>query len=219
MKKKVLLLAGLMFALSMTACSGSTPAAAPSQAPAAPSTPAAATTPEAAPAASSDLVSLEGVLLEGPVILTSVGQSADVSIVNTLFSKSGVDASMSNTLTANDLGGYKTLVLAIGGSSKGLGAAGINENQELERVNALIAKAKEDGIKILSLHIGGSARRGVLSDMFIPSSIENADAAIILTEGDSDNLMRNILVEKGIPTEYITTQIDTMEPIKALFGK
>ena len=215
MKNKITLIAtGIVLAFSLTACSGNEPAASTAQ------EPQNVTTIEATPiAADSELVSLEGILLEGPVILTSVGQSADVSIVNTLFSKAGVDASMSNTLTDSELDGYKTLVLAIGGSSKGLGAAGIDENQELDRVNALITKAKADGIKILSLHIGGSARRGVLSDMFIPSSIENADVAIILGEGDTDNLMRDMLIKGSIPSEYVGTQVDTIEPIKALFGK
>ena len=220
MKKKLLLLASLALAFSITACSSSTPSAPPAQAPPAQAAPQQSTESSAAPVeASSDLTALVEASFEGPVMLTSVGQSADVNIINTLFSRSGIDSSMSNTLTENDLGGYKTLVLAIGGSSKGLGAAGIDENQELARVSALIEKAKADGIRILAMHIGGSARRGVLSDMFIPNSIENADAAIILSEGDTDNLMRDILVSKGIPTEYIETQIDSLEPIKILFGK
>ncbi len=156
-------------------------------------------------------------MFEGPVLLTSVGQSADVNIVSTLFKKMNMDVRMNATVTADDLGDAKTLVLAIGGSSKGLGAAGINENQELDRVTALIAAAKAAGLKILSLHIGGQARRGALSDMFIPSALEAADAAIIKSDGDTDNLMRDILIGKEIPTAFVDTQIAVVDPLTLLF--
>ena len=41
---------------------------------------------------------------------------------------------------------------------------------------------------IVALHIGGSARRGTLSDKFIPDAFGAADAAIIVSEGDSDGI-------------------------------
>ena len=61
-----------------------------------------------------------------------MGQSADVNVVQTLLKKCEIDSDLNATVTADDLGSYKTLVLAIGGSSKGLGAAGVDENQELD---------------------------------------------------------------------------------------
>jgi len=160
-----------------------------------------------------------GGMCEMPIILTSVGQSADVNVVETLFKKAEVEVTLNNTITADELSGYKTLVLAIGGSSKGLGAAGIDENQELERVNALITEAKNQGMKILSMHIGGSQRRGTLSDKFIPDAISAANAAIILAEGDSDNMMKDLLNAGNIPSVYITTQVEAIEPIQLIFGK
>ena len=81
-----------------------------------------------------------------PAILTSIGQSADVDIVSTLCSKAGLEVQTNATLSADDLtADCKTLILAVGGSSKGLGAAGIDEAQELERTNALLAKADGSG--------------------------------------------------------------------------
>lgn len=79
------------------------------------------------------------------------------------------------------------------GKVRQIGAVGggtdrIDENQELERVNAVIAKAEEQGMTIVALHIGGSARRGTLSDKFIPDAFGAADAAIIVSEGDSDGI-------------------------------
>lgn len=45
------------------------------------------------------------------------------------------------------------------------------------------------GVTIISLHIGGSARRGTLSDKFVPDALQAADAAIIVSEGDADGLL------------------------------
>lgn len=158
-------------------------------------------------------------IAEGPILLTSDGQSADVNVVQTLLKKCEIESDLNATASADDLSGYKTLVLAIGGSSKGLGAAGIDENQELERVNSLITKAKEEGITVISLHIGGSARRGTLSDKFIPDALKAADAAIIVSEGDSDGLMKGIVTDGNIPTAFVDNQVGAIEPLKTLFGK
>lgn len=204
-----------MAAASLTACGGdttSTPAA--TQEAAKTETPAAG-----GEAASGDVKEITEAIAEGPIILTSVGQSADVNVVQTLLKKCEIDSDLNATVTADDLGSYKTLVLAIGGSSKGLGAAGVDENQELDRVKSVIAKAEEQGMTIIALHIGGSARRGTLSDKFIPDALAAADAAIIVSEGDSDGFMKGIVTENGVATAFIDNQVGAVEPLKTIFGK
>ena len=200
-----------MAAASLTACGGdttSTPAA--TQEAAKTETPAAG-----GEAASGDVKKITEAIAEGPIILTSVGQSADVNVVQTLLKKCEIDSDLNATVTADDLGSYKTLVLAIGGSSKGLGAAGVDENQELDRVKSVIAKAEEQGMTIIALHIGGSARRGTLSDKFIPDAL----AAAIVSEGDSDGFMKGIVTENGVATAFIDNQVGAVEPLKTIFGK
>ena len=217
MKKKLAaaLICLSMAAASLTACGGdttSTPAAI--QEAAKTETPAAG-----GEAASGDVKEITEAIAEGPIILTSVGQSADVNVVQTLLKKCEIDSDLNATVTADDLGSYKTLVLAIGGSSKGLGAAGVDENQELDRVKSVIAKAEEQGMTIIALHIGGSARRGTLSDKFIPDALAAADAAIIVSEGDSDGFMKGIVTENGVATAFIDNQVGAVEPLKTIFGK
>lgn len=217
MKKKLAaaLICLSMVAASLTACGGdttSTPAA--TQEAAKTETPAAG-----GEAASGDVKEITEAIAEGPIILTSVGQSADVNVVQTLLKKCEIDSDLNATVTADDLGSYKTLVLAIGGSSKGLGAAGVDENQELDRVKSVIAKAEEQGMTIIALHIGGSARRGTLSDKFIPDALAAADAAIIVSEGDSDGFMKGIVTENGVATAFIDNQVGAVEPLKTIFGK
>ena len=217
MKKKLAaaLICLSMAAASLTACGGdttSTPAA--TQEAAKTETPAAG-----GEAASGDVKKITEAIAEGPIILTSVGQSADVNVVQTLLKKCEIDSDLNATVTADDLGSYKTLVLAIGGSSKGLGAAGVDENQDLDRVKSVIAKAEEQGMTIIALHIGGSARRGTLSDKFIPDALAAADAAIIVSEGDSDGFMKGIVTENGVATAFIDNQVGAVEPLKTIFGK
>ncbi len=222
MKKKLAVIALCLSraAASLTACGGG------SQTPETQAAPAAseqeqeqAPAPEGDGAAAGDVLEITEAIAEGPIILTSVGQSADVNVVQTLMKKCEIETDLNATMTADDLEGYKTLVLAIGGSSKGLGAAGVDENQELDRVKAVIAKAKEQGVTIISLHIGGSARRGTLSDKFVPDALQAADAAIIVSEGDADGLMKGIVTANSIPASFVENQVGAVEPLKILFGK
>lgn len=219
MTKKVFAITAALTMAVVTGCgnSGSGSTAATTAAPAA-TTAAAAEAAEAAPAGNGAAEITEAIA-ETPALLTSVGQSADVNVVDTLMKKAEIECDLNATVTEDGLDGYKTLILAIGGSSKGLGAAGIDENQELDRVNKVIAKAQENGMTIIALHIGGSARRGTLSDKFIPDPLAAADAAIIVSEGDSDGMMKGILDSNGTAAAFIDNQVGAIEPLKVLFGK
>ncbi|MDR7520257.1 MAG: DUF6305 family protein [Armatimonadota bacterium] len=96
-----------------------------------------------------------------PVLLTSAGQSADFQIVKILFDRLKVPATAKALAGPEDLANARTLVVAIGGSTKGLGAAGIDADGELARVQTLLARAREAKLKVLALHIGGAARRAL----------------------------------------------------------
>ncbi|MBF4695632.1 DUF6305 family protein [Fusibacter ferrireducens] len=172
------------------------------------------------PQTAEEAVTIEGLtepIAEQPVLLTSVGQSADVEMVKTMLTKSDIDLTMKTTATEADLTDVKTLVLAVGGSSKGLGAAGIDADQELERVSALIDKADEAGITIIAVHIGGEARRGELSDKFIGPSFAKADYAIVVAAGDKDGMMSKLASESKMPMDLVDTMADVMSPLKAAF--
>ena len=201
-----------------TACGGqSSPAPAATTAAAAATTAAAA---QEAAAPAGDVKGIEAGMCETPAVLTSIGQSADVDIVNTILSKAGIEATKDSSVSADTLpADGKTLILAVGGSSKGLGAAGIDADQELKRAAALFEKAKGQGTKIVAVHTGGSARRGTLSDSFIVPSFEAADIAIVVEEGDGDGLMKGIVAKNGASLEYVKQIADCMATLKTLFGK
>lgn len=176
---------------------------------------------EAAPAATTgELPAVTPGSLKGmPAILTSVGQSADVDVVATLCKKIKLDVYQNSTIKAEELSDkYKVLILAVGGSNKGLGAAGIDADQELARADALMARAKEMGMTIIAMHTGGADRRGTLSDSFIKPAFAAADIAIIVESGDADHLMYDILTANNTPTAYAAKAADARNVLKELFG-
>ena len=156
-------------------------------------------------------------IAESPVLLTSVGQSADVDMVKTIMDKAEISTTMKKDAKADEVGEYKTLVLAVGGSSKGLGAAGIDADQELERVQALIDAADSAGLTIITMHIGGSQRRGELSDKFIGPAFAKADYALVLAEGDQDGMMAGLAKSGNVPIDIVESLADLVEPLKTVF--
>ena len=217
MKKLGIFIAAGALTLSLAACGSG--ASSTTTTAAAAETTAAASTETTAAGAATELTEISAGMCSTPAILTSIGQSADVDIANTLCTKAGIEVTMNKNITGADLpDDCKTLILAVGGSSKGLGAAGIDADQELARTDALISAAKEKGIVVLALHTGGSARRGTLSDSFITPAFQGCDAAIVVSEGDSDGLMSGILSGNGTPAIYIDNTAGTLDALKTAFG-
>lgn len=156
-------------------------------------------------------------IAELPVLITSAGQSMDLRVVQILLEKEEIPCKAEAHLTAEELADCRTLLVVLGGSAKGLASADISEEEEIERVRGLIVAAEEKNMTVIALHIGGSSRRGEVSDRFIPDALRAADAAIILSEGDSDGMMRRIVEDEGIPTVYIEKQTDAAKPLIRLF--
>ncbi len=155
-----------------------------------------------------------------PALLTSVGQSADVEMVKVLMTRAKLQFTLDGQIKADKLkaSGAKTLVLAIGGSSKGLGAAGISAEAEIDRAKAVIAEAKKLGMKIIGLHVGGEARRGELSDKFIVASVASCDYVIVVSEGNKDGLFDKLCGGK-IPLDKVEKISGGAAPLAAAFLK
>lgn len=148
-----------------------------------------------------------------PALITSVGQSADGQMVRVLADRSGLEYQYDATATS--VSGYQTLILVIGDSSKGLGAAGINSAQEEQRVRDLISAAKDNGVKILAMHVGGDARRGDLTDQFIRVAVPSADHIIVVADGNQDNIFDQLA--NGVPLDQAESIADAARFLKAAF--
>ena len=130
-------------------------------------------------------------IFEAPALITTIGQSADGQMVRVLAQRINLNFQYETLANADMVSNFKTLVLVVGGSSKGLGAAGINPEREEARAKALIEAAKGAGTKILFMHVGGEARRGDLTDRFVTLTAAAANYLIVVADGNKDGFMTN----------------------------
>lgn len=126
------------------------------------------------------------------VALTSVGQSPDGMMVNVMLKRAKIAADYSAAMKETDLAGQKVLIAVVGGSSKGLGAAGIDKNEELKRGVDLISAAKAKGMKVMVMHVGGEGRRGELSDLFIRGIVPLGEGLIVVKGANADGLFTQL---------------------------
>jgi hypothetical protein len=152
-----------------------------------------------------------------PVLITSAGQSADVTLAGMLFKKLNISATTSAMAKPADLGDAKTLVIVAGFSSKGLGAAGVSREQELARVQDIIKAAKEKKINVLMMHIGGKARRGNQSDDFNKIAAEAAGYMLVVQQGDEDQFFTQIATKNKIPIALVPKIASASGQLSELF--
>lgn len=122
------------------------------------------------------------------VAITSVGQSSDGMMVKVLMKKMKIEPDYDALMKPDALGSPKVLIAVVGGSSKGLGAAGINKDDEKARSQALLEAARKKHIKVIVMHVGGDGRRGDLSDMFIKAVTKLGDRVIVVKSGNADKI-------------------------------
>jgi hypothetical protein len=133
-----------------------------------------------------------------PVLITSAGQSSDVLMIKILAQQAGVSFKYDKIASPTMLDSVKSVIIVSGGSSKGLGEASIDKEQELQRLKDIIARAKKDTLPIIGIHVGGKSRRGELSDYFNKPVAENADYLIVVKEGDYDSFFSKIADQRKI---------------------
>lgn len=157
------------------------------------------------------------VVFERPGLLTSVGQSSDIAIVKVVVNTQlKLDLAVKPVAAAADLAGIKTLVVVVGASTKGLGAAGLDAEKEAARGAALVKAARSQGVKVLVLHTGGEARRGKTSNDMIEAVMPDADMAIVVASGNKDRLFNTLAAKRNAPVaevEKATALADALRPL------
>ena len=182
-----------------------------------------------------------------PVVMTSAGQSDEINTVIYLADEVGLKSDYCDILSLAEfkagvgLAGaknapgkhvayfsaepkgtqFKTFLIAIGASLKGMGASGLSVDDEVNRIKALIAYAKESGMKILGMAIGGEIRRGLpgsLNEIMIDIVAEHCDVIVVTSDTNMDKRFTNIAKEKNIEFVEVESAFDLLEAIPALFG-
>lgn len=166
--------------------------------------------PKAAPATA-------GAKFASPILISSAGQSADVKMVGMMAKRLQLDARVEMMAKPEQLAGIKTLILVPGFSSKGLGAAGISQRDEMARVTALIQAAIQKKIPILMVHIGGTARRLGQSDGFNELAAKHARYLLVVEQGNADGFFTKLAGETKTPLEIVKKIPDTTPALEKLF--
>ena len=175
--------------------------------------------------------------LESPVLITSCGQSPGAMMLKVVMMRvwPGITpppfeinelASPENLKEKKDAGSpYKTLIIVMGASLKGMGAAGISIESELDRMEKLISEARNQGIFVIGAHIEGMKRRAqgasagdTTDEQSIDAVAPNSDLLVVHKEGNADNRFTAISQDKQIPLVQVEKTIDLVGEFKKLFS-
>lgn len=156
---------------------------------------------------------------ELPLLITSAGQSPDLYQIAILCKRTKIEGTSRTSATVEDMENIKTIIFAMGGSTKGLGAAGIDEDQELARIESLLDKAEKEEILIIGIHIGGVGRRGALSMKFIELVSRRSDYLVVTKEGNKDGYFTDLGKELKIPLTVVEQTMDVGKILIELFQK
>ena len=158
---------------------------------------------------------------ELPLLITTAGQSPGALTVSVLCKRNKIDSNYEKLVKAEDLTSksYKTLVISMGTSLKGMGAAGTNIIDELDRIEKLIEEARKQNMLIIGVHIEGEARRTGHCEKSIDLVAPRVDFLIVRSDGNKDGRFDLIAKEKNIPMIIIEEIIELNDLLKGMFGK
>jgi hypothetical protein len=170
---------------------------------------------------------------ELPVLVTSCGQSIGPTTIKVVMQRLKLAYDIDplatpETLQAKAKAGtpYKSLIITMGASLKGMGAAGIEIDDELARAAALIAEAKKQGIKVIGAHIEGMKRRSqgaaagdTTDEQSIDAVAPHSGILLVLKDGNSDGRFTVISEAKKIPLVEFEKTVDLIPALEKLFAK
>lgn len=184
-----------------------------------------------------------------PILTTSAGQSSDVFTVNIVAEEAGIkydfcDVPTEELLKAGvGLAGkesgpgfhvevhtdlekfpagtpYKTIIIAIGASLKGMGASGLTVDVEVNRLKKIIDYCKKNGIFIIGVHVGGTSKRGAPgsdNEKMIDAVAPFSDYLVVTADSNKDGRFLKISEEKGIPLTEIEYALGLVDVFKRVF--
>lgn len=168
-----------------------------------------------------------------PVLLTSCGQSMGPSYINVFLRRLGFEYVYNVQATVDDLkmgtaagNPFKSLIIVTGASLKGMGAAGVDIQDELERTKALIEEANKQGITIIGAHVEGMERRAQgaapgdnTDELSIDAVCPNSAFLIVRQDGNEDRRFSIISEAKGIPLIQYEKNMELLEVLRKVFEK
>ena len=159
---------------------------------------------------------------KAPVIQIAPGLAPEIEMIKILGSRAKLALTSNATAVPADLekGGkkaYETLIIVIGGSGKGLGAAGVSIDDEVKRAKDLIAKAKQLGMYIIGIHVGGPDRRGPNTEALLPTELPSLNYLIVRKDGDADGVFAKAVKDYKYFITYVEKTTELQDLLKKIF--
>ena len=161
-----------------------------------------------------------------PLLITNAGQGPGAKMVRLLVQRAGVitDFDYNAEPKPADLKTrpFKTLMVVLGSTAKGLGASGITIDQEIERLNAMIAEARKLKLQIVCVLLEGKTRRGKpggADERCIDAIAPFANYLVVKKDGNEDGRFDAISRKTGAPLTFIDDAVDFGDVVKAMYGK
>jgi len=161
-----------------------------------------------------------------PILVASCGQSSAPDTLNAILRKVGVPYDIVSAATVKDLGAkpYKTLIVTMGASLKGMGAAGVSIDDELRRVGELIEAARKAKIRIIGAHIEGMSRRAqgaeagdTTDEQSIDLVAPKSDLLFVRKDGNSDSRFSIIARDRKIPLIEFEKNLAMIPELEKIF--
>ncbi len=166
-----------------------------------------------------------------PFLLTSGGQGAGSKMLRLLINQSkkftlGTDFNLEDETPARysliDSGKYKTLVIVMSVTEKGLGASGITIEDEISYLKEVVKKAKAQNMPIVAVSMERDARSKISTngnERVIDTVCPNADWIITIAANNTDGRFTDLGKKHNIPVTVIDAPLDLVKVLPNIFIK
>ena len=164
-----------------------------------------------------------------PFMITNAGQGPGGKMGRLLVSRAGtltededfyyVDVPYAADVDARD---YSAIVIVIGSTDKGLGATGITIDQEISRVDEVVARANEKGVPVIAVMLEKDKRSDVKTnsnERCIDAVCPHASWMIVTADVNTDGRYDAFKAENGTPLTILDSSMDFISLVQQAFVK
>ena len=144
-----------------------------------------------------------------PFMITNAGQGPGGKMGRLLVSRAGTRD-------------YSAIVIVIGSTDKGLGATGITIDQEIARVDEVVARANEKGVPVIAVMLEKDKRSDVKTnsnERCIDAVCPHASWMIVTADVNTDGRYDAFKAENGTPLTILDSSTDFISLVQQAFVK
>lgn len=158
-------------------------------------------------------------VLEEPILITSVGQSIDALIIKTIFDDMGVRADFQPLFQADGVEHYGQIVISSGISYKGIAAAGTTLESEVERAKAIVEAAQAQSVPLILMYLGGFIQGDANSQKLLDILTPHVDVIIVYRDSRGPlDYFTNLAEEQRIPLFFLADMGNLCEEVTLIFS-